>query len=351
MTRPSALADLLVVDAPMGRRADYERSLTDLVRTVVFATSSDDIERVASGYSFAAVLVHLDTPGGAYLDPEPIARLLLGRSGVPVIFISAEVSRILPIASRLSGPFDYLPWPIVPELLRAKVRVFLDLARALDAATELARERDLLAVAAEGEKRRADALIALAGEHVHRGKNLLAIIQSISLRTISDGRNIADARVALIGRLRAIARAYQMVTASGRSSAELGDIVEAGLGEAAHRVLVSGPPVRLRGSVVQTFLLAVHELVVNSLAYGALSAESGSVIVGWTFFECGEESYLEMDWTERGGPIAVSPQRQGFGLSLLSSLAGPGASLPNVSFEAPGFACRLRLPQDMITAD
>jgi two-component sensor histidine kinase len=337
MTRPAAVADLLVVDAPVERHGDYERWLADVVSRVWFASSGEISGLIENGRSFAAVLMHIEgAGGGASFEAEPLAHALQNLPGVPVIFVSAQVSDALSVASRLSESFDCLALPVVPELLRAKVRVFL--------------ERDRLVRALESETRRADALAALAGEQVHRGKNLLAIIQSVSLRTVSDGRSIADARIALIGRLRAIARAYQMVTASGRAGAELADIIETELGEECHRVVMSGPPVRLRSAIVQTLTLVMHELVTNSLTYGALSASEGAVAVGWTYFDCGEESYLELDWTERGGPAVASPGRPGFGLSLIATLAGSGAPRPNVSFEAPGFACRLRLSQDMIVA-
>jgi two-component sensor histidine kinase len=334
MTRPTAVADLLVLDAPAEGRADYQKWLADLVGTIIFAKSGDDLKLFGDGRSFAAVLIHVDGHGVTERNAEHALRDL---SGVPALVVSAEISQVRAVASRISGPLDYLPLPIVPELLRAKLRLFLDLRRALNVGAELVRERD--------------ALSALAGEHVHRGKNLLAIIQSISLRTVSDGRSIAEARTALLGRLRAIARAYQAVTACGRSGIELGDIVEAEFGEFFHRAVVSGPSVRLRRGVVQTFTLAVHELVTNSLSYGSLGAPDGAVAVGWTFFDYGDESYLEVDWAEYGGPTAVAPQRPGFGLSLITSLAGPSAPSPNFSFEAPGFACRMRLPQDMIAAD
>ena len=351
MTRPEAGADLLVVDAPAACQADYQKALADVARSVSFASSGEDVGRAARERSFPVVLVHLDGPDGTHADAVRLTRALCGLSDLPVIFVSQKVSQALSFFSRHSGPFDYLAWPIVPELAGAKIGTFIGLRRAAEKHAELERERDLLVDALESEKRRTDALVALAGEHVHRGKNLLAIIQSISLRTVSDGRSIADARSALLGRLRAIARAYHMATATGRAGAELHEIVEAELGEAAHRVVASGPSVRLKGGMVQTFTLVIHELTTNALAYGALSTPAGSVAIGWTFFDCGEESYLEVDWTEANGPPVVSPERQGFGLSLVATFAGTDAELPNVSFDPSGFVCRLRLSQDMIAAD
>jgi two-component sensor histidine kinase len=343
MTRPEALLDLLVVDAPAAEHAVYRSALQDIAGEPAFVSQSDAIDAVARERRFAAVFVHLQ--GAAAFDPERIGCLLERVPGVPVVLVAKDVSESLAVLPRLSerfpALFDALAWPVVPELLRQKVRIFAELARSAATANELA-------AALENETQRARALAALVGEEVHRGKNLLAIMQSISLRTVGEGRSLADARQVLIGRLRAIARAYDLVTRSGRAGAALLDIVEGELGEAADRVFASGPPVRIKGAMAQTFTLAIHELVTNSLAYGALGSSSGVVAIGWTFFDHGEESYLGVEWREQGGPPPVAPPRHGFGLSLLATLAGAGAPSPNVSFEAPGFVCRLRLPQDTL---
>lgn len=354
MTSSEAPLDLLVVDAPVERQADYRSALHDVVGEIRFVGAGQEIGSIARGRGVAAVLVHLAGVDAAGFDPARLSPLLESAPGVPVVLVSADVSAALAVLPRLferfSNPLDTLAWPIVPAFLRQKVRLFSELARTGEVAAALAAERDRLAAALEAETHRAEAMAALAAEHVHRGKNLLAIMQSISIRTLSDGRAIAEARSALTGRLRAIARAYHLITASGRAGVALIDIVEGELGEAADRVHVSGPPVRLKGAMVQTFSLAVHELVVNSQAYGALGVPSGSVSVGWTYFECGEDSYLDVEWRERGGPAPAPPLRQGFGLSLLRTLAGSGAPLPNVRFETPGLVCRLRLPQDTLVA-
>jgi two-component sensor histidine kinase len=196
-------------------------------------------------------------------------------------------------------------------------------------------------------------LRALVSEQAHRGKNMMAIIQSIALRTISDGRDVAEVRAALVGRIRTLARTSDLLAAaSNAQGAALADIVEAELSDVGHRVTTAGPRVRVSGPLVQTLALAVHELATNAIKYGALCAPGGTVAVDWTFFERGSERYLEIGWTERGGPPPVkAAPRHGFGLSLISSMAGSGAEVPNFSFERDGFACRMRLSQDMIAAE
>lgn len=357
MTRPSAIAGLLVLDPAVARHAFYREALAGLADRIEFLTPSDDIATaLGDSQQFAAVLIQLDGIDGSRL--RQMGDMLGALAGTPVVFFSADAERVEAITDGLAAPFDYLPWPVPPGLLRAKASLFLErarlhgeLARLSGSVAALGSDLDRLQAAAAEEVRRADRLGSLASEHVHRGKNLLAIMQSISLRTLSEGRPMDEARGALIGRLRAISRAYQMLTAGDGSGAGIGEIMDGELHEVIHRVTTSGPPVRLRGSVVQTFTLAVHELATNAMQHGALSGQSGTVNVGWTLFETGAERYLEFEWSEQGGTVPAVTPRRGFGLSLISSLAGPGAASPNISFDGEGFSCRLRFPQEMIVSE
>ncbi len=322
-------------------------------------TPGGEVTRLASEPGLAAVLVNLDGMAEAHGADASYLSALFGAAGrAPLIVIAHEVADVLVLEDRIRGPFDYLAWPIVPEILRSKVGLLVELA---DARSELARaaagasvlngQIDELKLALGEERQKVDVLRSAVGEQIHRSKNLLAIIQSVAMRTLGDGRDIGVAREALTGRLRAMARAHQFLIAANGRGTEISDMVEAGLGGAVHRTTASGPPARLSGSVVQTFTLAIHELASNAAKHGALSRPDGSVAIGWTFFETGLDRYLEVAWTERGGPPVHTPPQYGFGLTLVSLLARSGAGTPAFSFEPDGFACRMRLSQDMILAD
>jgi len=215
---------------------------------------------------------------------------------------------------------------------------------------ELEREVGRLAEALDVEHKAAEALRLALGQHIHRSKNMLAIMQSISHRSICEGRSAGDTRDVLTGRLRSLSRAYHLlVTADGRG-AEVGDVIETQLVEVSDRVTAAGPPARLAASGVLTFALAIHELASNAMKHGALRAQGGDVAVGWTFFELGADRYLEVAWVERGGAPPSAPPQYGFGLTLVSSFAEPGGARPNVAFESEGLNCRLRLSQDVLMA-
>ena len=63
-----------------------------------------------------------------------------------------------------------------------------------------------------------------------------------------------------------------------------------------------------------TLALVVHELATNSLKYGALSTEAGTLDVSCTAQD-GDEVVIV--WTKCGGPEVVAPPGGGFGSRLI----------------------------------
>ena len=61
--------------------------------------------------------------------------------------------------------------------------------------------------------------------------------------------------------------------------------------------------------------MALHELATNSLKYGALSTDKGSVDIGWSHRPDG--TGLQLWWHESGGPAVVRPAHSGFGMTLI----------------------------------
>ena len=65
---------------------------------------------------------------------------------------------------------------------------------------------------------------------------------------------------------------------------------------------------------ITAMALVVHELATNSIKYGALSTEAGSLDVTCT----ANDSEMVLVWTERGGPRISAPREQtGFGSVLV----------------------------------
>jgi two-component sensor histidine kinase len=67
--------------------------------------------------------------------------------------------------------------------------------------------------------------------------------------------------------------------------------------------------------------MIVHEIATNAAKYGALSNESGAVVLDWEIVEDGTGRQLRLIWTEAGGPPVVEPVQRGFGSRLIERSA------------------------------
>lgn len=123
-----APADILVVDDDERNLAAIEVALGELGRHLVKASSGHDALRHLLERDFALILLDIQMPG---MDGFETAELIRqrGRSRhVPIIFVTAysrddrEILRGYDL-----GAVDFLFKPIVPEVLRAKASVFVEL--------------------------------------------------------------------------------------------------------------------------------------------------------------------------------------------------------------------------------
>ncbi|MGU9980156.1 sensor histidine kinase [Phreatobacter sp. HK31-P] len=163
----------------------------------------------------------------------------------------------------------------------------------------------------------------LAGEMSHRVKNLLAIASGLTTLTSRSATTAEDMARQLTQRLIALGRAHDLVrpTPGQRGNAALlGDLLaillqpydEEGVFEG--RIRIAVPRVGVGEQSATTLALVFHELATNSLKYGALSGDSGSLDLSGE----DEGDALTLKWIERGGPtIAAAPDRAGFGSKLV----------------------------------
>lgn len=121
-------ADILVVDDNKPNLAAIEVALGDLGRRLVKAESGAEALRQLLDHDFALIILDVQMPG---MDGFETARLIRKRDRsrhVPIIFVTAygRDDEATLEGYRL-GASDFLFKPIVPEVLRAKARVFVDL--------------------------------------------------------------------------------------------------------------------------------------------------------------------------------------------------------------------------------
>ncbi|MDO9714317.1 sensor histidine kinase [Paracraurococcus lichenis] len=222
------------------------------------------------------------------------------------------------------------------------------------------READDLAAAfaaALGERARSERHRRLVvAELNHRVKNVLATVQALTSQTLRGPGSADPARFAadLNGRLRALARAHDLLTAASWEATDLDAVVRAALapwlggGDPERRIDLScdlgdGQAARLSPTQAQTLTLALHELATNAAKHGALSTFGGRIAVA-----CHREpgGGVGLEWVESGGPpVGGTPARRGFGTRLLEqALArdlGAGATV-QLRFEPDGLQATVR---------
>ena len=98
---------------------------------------------------------------------------------------------------------------------------------------------------------------------------------------------------------------------------------------------------RLQPATAQTLALALHELVTNSAKYGALSALSGRLNIGWE----ARPDALQLIWEEHGGPPVEKPISRGFGTrSVIASIESQLGGKAEFDWRSEGLICRLTVP-------
>jgi two-component sensor histidine kinase len=91
--------------------------------------------------------------------------------------------------------------------------------------------------------------------------------------------------------------------------------------------------------------MALQELATNAIKYGALSAEAGTVEIGWSVTDEAGLPRLHLRWEERGGPPVAAPTRRGFGSRLIErSLAQDLGGSVTLAFHPDGLTCTLEAP-------
>jgi len=158
----------------------------------------------------------------------------------------------------------------------------------------------------------------LIGELNHRVRNILTLIRGIITQTGSHAGSVSQFADILGGRVQALARAHDQLTAENWSPAPFRPLIENEVaaygGENRDRIVLSGSPVSLSPQAFSCLALVLHEMVTNSAKYGALSAPHGRLEISW---KIDEDDALVVAWTESGGPAVKNPTRRGFGSTLI----------------------------------
>lgn len=298
-----------------------------------------DIVRVADRDAFIAALEmgHHDLILADYslpsFDGGSALRLACEKAPhIPFIFVSGVMGEERAIESLKQGATDYV---LKQRLQRLPHAV----------------ERALNEAKLEDERRRADERTRmLVAELNHRVKNLLALVSAVASMTFRHSGSLQAFQHAFQGRLQTLSEAHSLVFQNEWRHAPLDDLVDRALGAFdadGDSIILDGPDISIPPRHAMTLALVFHELATNASKYGALSENAGTVKLRWRLTA---DSELDIEWTERDGPPARTPQAKGFGTKLIErSVRSELGGRTEFDYAESGFRCRMRFPAPWLT--
>ncbi|HUJ01988.1 MAG TPA: response regulator [Usitatibacter sp.] len=144
-------SNILIVDDRLDKRVVFRTILEDLDQNIVTASSGEEALRWLLDNDCAVILLDVNMPGMDGLETAELIRSRRKSAHTPIIFITAFADEMHTARGYSLGAVDYILSPVVPNILRSKVKALVQLHR-LNA--EL--------------KKRADERVALAKEQAAR---------------------------------------------------------------------------------------------------------------------------------------------------------------------------------------
>ena len=121
---------ILLVDDSPEKLVALESVLADLNQNLVKATSGKEALRMLLHQDFAVILLDVNMPGMDGFETAALIRQRKNSEYTPIIFVTAiSTSEALMYKGYAYGAVDYLFTPVIPEVLRSKVTVFVELEK------------------------------------------------------------------------------------------------------------------------------------------------------------------------------------------------------------------------------
>src|SRR5918997_2558715 len=124
---PDSKARILIVDDRPEKLLALEAVLEDLGATIVRAYSGREALRHVLDRDFAVILLDVNMPGMDGFETASLIRQRRSSRHVPIIFITAFGDEMHATRGYQLGAVDYILAPVLPEVLKTKVSVFVDL--------------------------------------------------------------------------------------------------------------------------------------------------------------------------------------------------------------------------------
>jgi signal transduction histidine kinase/DNA-binding response OmpR family regulator len=204
---PNERVNILIVDDLQEKLLVFKTILDDLRQNLVFVRSGAEALREVLAREFAVILLDVNMPDIDGFETATLIRRYKRSAHTPIIFITAYADELQTARGYSLGAVDFILSPVVPEILRSKVRVFVELhvlqrriARQADERVTLAASTAALQVAEESTRRSAflsdlsHALSGLldvqAGMHKLLTMTVPALAAEATLALLDDGGQV-----------------------------------------------------------------------------------------------------------------------------------------------------------------
>ena len=186
----------------------------------------------------------------------------------------------------------------------------------------------------------------LIDELNHRVRNILSLIRGVITQSKDPSHTIDSFTRVVGGRIQALARAHDQITADNWGPAPFSTMVQAEasayLSGRTDRVVLKGPHVLLEPQAFTSIALVIHEMITNSVKYGGLSDNRGRVVIETSIDALGR---LVILWREEGGPPVRPPSRTGFGSTVIErSIRHDLKGEVDIDFALAGLRARFVIP-------
>jgi signal transduction histidine kinase/DNA-binding response OmpR family regulator len=178
-------ANILVVDDLAEKHVVFRSILDELGQNIVSARSGQEALRYILEMEFAVILLDVNMPDIDGLETAGLIRQYKKSAQTPIVFITAYVDDRQAKRGYALGAVDYISTPVVPEVLRSKVRVFVELFRMNRQLQQQAAQREALA--------RSEAAREAAEDAIHRADYLAE-----ASRMLSRSLNLDDTIAAVL---------------------------------------------------------------------------------------------------------------------------------------------------------
>jgi signal transduction histidine kinase len=146
-------AKILVVDDLEQNLLGYQAILDDLGEDLVLVHSGEEALKEVLNHEFAVILLDVNMPGLDGLETAALIRKRKKSAHTPIIFLTAFTDEVRVSEGYAHGAVDFISAPVVPAILRAKIKVFVDLFRMREQIKQHALERSKREMAEEAVRR------------------------------------------------------------------------------------------------------------------------------------------------------------------------------------------------------